>query len=86
MTRGAVLGAPRLHEMIKVDGRPTEDGWYSYSDPSRNLGMPMPAWVFKNEAHLYVALCAVHEAYWPDRVVKVEDLPGTWSGPMELPR
>lgn len=71
--------------MTKLDGKPTTDGWYWYTDPERNLGLPMPAWVFTNGVRVYVTLCAVHESPLPDRVVNVDQLSGTWVGPMETP-
>lgn len=71
--------------MNKLNGKPTTDGWYWYHDPERNFAKPMPAWVFFNSSRGYATLCAVHESPRPDHVMSLDELRGTWVGPMETP-
>lgn len=66
--------------------QPTTPGWYWYEEDGKNLGKPMPVWVFDTLGILYACRMAPHEPVEFHHSRRLAQCEGRWLGPVESPQ
>ena len=65
--------------------RPVKEGWYWYQEDGKNMDSPMPAWIFDASSIRYACRYGPHELLCFREPHRLDECPGQWCGPIEVP-
>jgi hypothetical protein len=65
--------------------KPTQSGWYFYRERGKNRDKPMSAWIYTLGESLYLSMFVPHRYIPRQENGQLNDFPGEWWGPVEVP-